>query len=51
MRDKVNEWRRLVRVLLSGEGETMAERLQHLLDTDPEFRAEFDRQVKAQLRE
>jgi hypothetical protein len=44
--------RRLASLLLPGsEGETMAERLQHLLDTDPEFRAEFDRQVKAQLRQ
>ncbi|MFQ5812174.1 MAG: hypothetical protein ACE5I2_03125 [Anaerolineae bacterium] len=40
----------LATLLIPGEGETMAERLGHLLDTDPAFRAEFDRHVKAQLR-
>lgn len=42
---------RLVSRLIPGEGQTMAERLGHLLETDPEFRAEFDRYIKAQLRE
>ncbi|MBL7183368.1 MAG: hypothetical protein ISS50_02845 [Anaerolineae bacterium] len=50
----LNKAKALSRLLASGsipgEGETMAERLGHLLDTDPVFRAEFDRHVKAQLR-
>lgn len=51
MKDKVDQLRRIASLFLSGESETMAESLQHLLDTDPEFRTEFDRQVKAQLRQ
>lgn len=40
----------LATLLIPGEGETMAERLGHLLETDPAFRAEFDQHVKVQLR-
>jgi len=46
MRNKISQLRRFASLLLPREGETMAERLRHLLDTDPEFRAEFDRQIK-----
>lgn len=51
MLNKAKMFSKLLAILLiPGEGETMAERLGHLLDTDPAFRAEFDRHVKAQLR-
>ena len=40
----------LVGQFIPGEGETMAERLGHLLETDPEFRTGFDRYIEAQLR-
>ena len=41
----------MVSWLIPGEGGTLAERLDHLLETDPEFRAEFHRHIDVQLRE
>lgn len=51
MLDKIKELSWLARRLIPGEGETMAEHLRHLLETDPKFRAGFDRHIEAQLRQ